>query len=178
VLADAGHALKCRVTARNSIGSDTADSTARGIPPAALALKLSGFPISGTRLGCTTFAGATSTTYTWKRGTKIVKGRKARTYRVGSGDLGKRLTCTAMGTNGALVTTVALKLKVPARCTVPNVRSLTPAAAKTKLGNAGCRSKTSKITGSGVATGLVLGTSPAKGAKRANGATITIRVRR
>ena len=61
---------------------------------------------------------------------------------------------------------------------MPNVRGLTPAAAKTKLGNAGCRSKISKVSGTGVAKGLVLGTSPARGAKRANGARITIRVRR
>ena len=69
-------------------------------------------------------------------------------------------------------------MTVPSRCTVAAVRGLTPLAAKTKLGNAGCRSRSSKVKGTGVAKGLVLGTSPARGAKRANGATITIRVRR
>jgi hypothetical protein len=178
VLADAGHSLRCRSTARNGIGAATADSAARGILPAALASKLAGFPINGTSLACTTFAGAATTTYAWKRATRTVRGRTSRTYKIGRADLGKRLTCTATGKKGALSTTATLRLTVPSRCTVPAVRGLTPAAAKTKLGNAGCRSKTSKVSGSGVAKGLVLGTSPARGAKRPNGARIAIRVRR
>jgi hypothetical protein len=177
-VAEAGHNLKCRITARNGAGADAADSTTRRVGPAARATALAGFPIVGTTLGCTTFAGATSTTYAWKRGTRTVRGRRARTFKIGKADLGKRLTCTATGKAGALSAVVTLRVTVPNRCTVPNVRGLTPAAAKTKLGNAGCRSKTSKVAGTGVAKGLVLGTSPARGAKRPNGARITIRVRR
>jgi hypothetical protein len=177
-VAEAGHNLKCRITARNGAGADAADSTARRVGPAARATALAGFPIVGTTLGCTTFAGATSTTYAWKRGTRTVRGRRARTFKISKADLGKRLTCTATGKAGALSAVVTLRVTVPSRCTVPNVRGLTPAAAKTKLGNAGCRSRTSKVTGTGVAKGLVLGTSPARGAKRPNGARITIRVRR
>ncbi len=178
VVADAGRSLRCRAVARNGVGAATVDSAPRAIAPAALATKFAGFPIVGTKLTCTAFAGATTTGYAWKRGTRAVKGRKARTYAVAKADLGKRLTCTATGRKGALVTKAALSLTVPKRCTVGNVRGLTPPAAQTKLGNAGCRTKVSKVTGSGVKKGLVLGTSPARGAKRDNGARITIRVRR
>lgn len=176
--ADAGHRLSCRVIADNGAGIDTADSSSRRVPPAAKASKLAGFPIVGTRMTCTSFAGATRTSYRWKRGSSTVRGRTSRTFKVGGADLGKRLTCTATARNGALSTTVSQKVTVPRRCTVLSVRGLTPAAAKAKLGNAGCRSKTKRITGSGVAVGLALGTSPARGAKRANGATITINLRR
>ncbi len=124
------------------------------------------------------FSGATSTRYAWKRGTKTVKGRTSRSYKVGRSDLGKRVTCTAVGKAGALSAKATLKLTVPSRCTVPGIRGLTPLAAKTRLGNAGCRSSTRKVSGSGVTKGLALGTSPARGAKRANGARITILVRR
>jgi hypothetical protein len=178
VPADAGHKLSCRVTAKNGIGADTADSTGRKVPPAAKSPKLGGFPIVGTKLSCTSFAGATKTTYRWKRGSKTVRGRTGRTYKVSRSDLGKRVACAATARNGTLSTSVSQRVTVPRQCTVPLVRGLTPAAAKTKLGNAGCRSKTKRVTGSGVAVGLVLGTSPAKGKKRPNGTTVTINVRR
>ncbi len=176
--ADAGRALRCRAIARNGVGAATVDSAPRVIAPAALTAKLAGFPILGTKLTCTAFAGAATTGYAWKRGTRAVRGRTARTYKIGSADLGKRLTCTATGRKGTLATTVAHGLTVPRRCSVGNVRGLTPAAAQTKLQSAGCRTKLSKVTGSGVKKGLVLGTSPARGAKRDNGTRITIRVRR
>ncbi len=178
VAADAGHQLRCRVTATNPIGSGAINSAPRGIAPVAAANRLAGFPIVGLKLTCTTFAGAASTRYAWKRGTRSVKGRTARTYKIGRSDLGKRLTCTAVGRTGVLSSTATLRLTVPSRCVVPAVRGLTPLAAKTRLGNAGCRSTTTKVSGSGVARGLALSTSPGKGAKRANGARITIRVRR
>jgi hypothetical protein len=177
-LADAGHFLRCRVTAKNPIGSASINSGPRGIPPRAATSKLAGFPIVGLKLTCTTFSGATSTRYAWKRGTRTVRGRKARTYTVGRSDLGRRITCTAVGRSGSLSATATLRISVPSRCTVPGVRGLTPAAAKTRLGNAGCRSSISRVSGSGVLKGLVLSTSPGRGAKRANGARITIRVRR
>jgi beta-lactam-binding protein with PASTA domain len=67
---------------------------------------------------------------------------------------------------------------VPRQCVVPNVRGLLPADARTTLGNAGCRSVVRRVSGSGVPQGRVLGTTPGRKAKRANGARITIRVRR
>ncbi len=178
VLADAGHLVRCRVTARNPIGSAAAVSATRGIAPVAAATRLAGFPIVGLKLTCTTFSGARTTSYAWKRGTRTVRGRTARTYKVAKADLGKRLTCTATGRAGALVSKATLRITVPRRCVVPAVRGLTPAAAKNRLGNAGCRTRTVTVAGSGVKKGLVLGTSPAKKAKLANGARITIKVRR
>jgi hypothetical protein len=178
VLADAGHFLRCRITAKNAIGTGAINSAPRGIPPVAAARKLAGFPIVGLRLTCTTFSGATATGYAWKRGTRTVRGRTARTYLVGRSDLGKRLACTAVGRAGTLSTTATLRLTVPSRCVVPSVRGLTSAAAKTRLGNAGCRTRSIKVAGTGAAPGLALGTSPARGAKLANGARITIRIRR
>jgi hypothetical protein len=175
---DAGHQLRCRVTAKNAIGSRAINSLPRGILPFAAAKALTGFPIVGLKLTCTTFSGATSTRYTWKRGTTTVRSRTARTYKVGRSDLGKRVTCTAVGRAGSLRATATLKLTVPSRCVVPGVRGLTPAAAKARLGNAGCRTRSIKVAGSGVARGLAHGTSPARGAKLANGGRITIRFRR
>jgi beta-lactam-binding protein with PASTA domain len=67
---------------------------------------------------------------------------------------------------------------VPRQCAVSNVRGLLPADARTTLGNAGCRSVVRRVSGSGVPQGRVLGTTPGRKAKRANGARITIRVRR
>ncbi len=179
VVADAGHTMRCRAIARNGVGADSADSpTSIRIAPGPRQTKLGGFPIVGTKLTCTGFAGATRTTYAWKRGAKTVRGRTKSSYKVSRSDLGKRVTCTATGRSGALVTTVALKVLVPRQCVVPNVRGLLPADAKAKLGGAGCRSTVKRVTGSGVAKGRVLGTTPGRKAKRANGATITIRVRR
>ena len=178
MLADAGHRLRCRFTSANGIGADTADSVARKVPPAAKTPKLGGFPIVGTKLSCTSFAGATRTTYKWKRGSKTVRGRTTRTYKVARADLGKRVSCSAVARNGTLSTSVSQRVTVPRQCKVPNVRGLTPADAKTRLGNAGCRSTTKRISGSGVPVGRVLGTSPGRGKKRANGARITINVRK
>jgi beta-lactam-binding protein with PASTA domain len=107
-----------------------------------------------------------------------VRSRTARTFKVGAGDVGRRLTCSATGRSGALRTTATLRITVPARCVVPGVRGLTLGAARTKLGNAGCRTRTSMVTSTALASGLVLGTSPARGARRPNGSRITIRVRR
>jgi beta-lactam-binding protein with PASTA domain len=107
-----------------------------------------------------------------------VRGRTKRTYSVGRSDLGKRVSCSAVAKNGTLSTSVSQRVTVPRQCKVPNVRGLTPADAKTKLGNAGCRSTTKRIGGSGVPVGRVLGTSPGKGKKRPNGARITINVRK
>ena len=93
-------------------------------------------------------------------------------------DLGKRLTCAATGSNAGGATAVPLSRAVPRQCVVPNVRGLLPADARTKLGNAGCKSAIKRVKGSGVAKGRVLGTTPPRRSKRPNGAKITIRVRR
>ena len=178
-LADAGHALRCRAIARNGIAAPSAMSpTTIRIAPGARANAITGFPIIGTRLTCTDFAGATRTTYIWKRGARAIGGKRTRSYKIVKADLGKRLTCAATGSNAGGATTVSLSRAVPRQCIVPNVRGLLPADARTKLGNAGCKSAVKRVKGSGVAKGRVLGTTPPRRAKRPNGTTITIRVRR
>jgi len=179
-LADAGHQLHCRATARNGVGAAVASSPgAIRIAPGQRASALAGFPILGTRLTCTDFAGATRTTYAWKRGKRTVAGRRSRTYKITKADLGKRVTCSAGGSNAAGTTKAPpMSRVVPRLCSVPNVRGLLPAAAKTKLANAGCRSVVRRVKGRGVAKGHVLGTTPPRRSKRPNGTRITIRVRR
>jgi hypothetical protein len=178
VIADAGQPLHCRSTARNGIGSAGADSAPRTIAPAARSATLGGFPIIGTKLRCTTFAGAARVVYRWSRGTTRVVHRTARTYRVGRGDLGWRLTCTAVARNGALSTTAAQRVLVPRRCTVPAVRGLLPAAARARLGAAGCKASTRRLIGRGVGRGRALGTSPRAGTRRANGTVVTVNLRK
>ena len=161
-LADAGHTLRCRAIARNGISAPSALSpTTIRIAPGARAKAITGFPIIGTRLSCTDFAGATRTTYVWKRGARAIAGKRTRSYKIVKADLGKRLTCAATGSNAGGATAVSLSRAVPRQCVVPNVRGLLPADARTKLGNAGCKSAIKRVKGSGVAKGRVLGTTPA-----------------
>jgi hypothetical protein len=178
-LADAGHVLHCRATARTGVAAAAADSpTTIRIAPGARATAITGFPIIGTRLTCTDFAGATRTTYVWKRGARAISGKRTRSYKIVKADLGKRLTCAATGANAGGSTTVSLSRAVPRQCVVPNVRGLLPADARTTLANAGCKSVVKRVKGSGVARGRVLGTTPPRRTRRPNGTTITIRVRR
>ncbi len=178
VVADAGLQLHCRSTARNGIGAAGADSAARTIAPAATTAALGGFPVLGTKLTCTAFAGAAQVTYRWSRGTTRVVHRNAQTYRVGRGDLGWRLTCTAVARSGALSTTAVQRVRVPRFCTVPTVRGLLLAAARVRLGAAGCATSPKRMIGRGVGRGRVLGTSPRKGTRRPNGAVVTVNVRK
>lgn len=176
---DAGTSVGCQVSVSNSIGTGSSASNAVTTAPfLALRAAVSGFPIRGTRLSCPAeVLGVTSSTFVWQRGTKVVA-RTAR-YRIAAADLGKRLTCrlTATGPGGTLTTTSPTRL-IPAVCRVPRTRGLALTAARTLLGNRGCRVRVVRATDTGVAKGRALGTTPATGAVRPNGATITLRVRR
>ena len=157
-LVDAGRDLACRATIANAIGSDTAISAARRIAPVAVASRLVGFPIRGTSLTCSGFVGASSgVTYRWRRGSQLVAGQVARTYRLSSADLGRRVTCSATATSGPASTAVTSSLAVPRRCVVPRVRGLTSAHAATRLGNAGCRVRLWSVAGVGVGRGSAIG---------------------
>ena len=178
-VADAGRDLACRTTVANAIGTDTATSAARRIAPVALTSRLTGFPIRGSSLACSGFVGAgTIVTYRWRRGSKLVTGQVARTYRLSSADLGRRITCSATGTSGPASTAVTSSLAIPRRCVVPRVRGLSGAHAATRLGNAGCRVRVRNVAGAGVKRGFALSTSPATGVRLANGARVTLRVRK
>lgn len=142
-------------------------------PVVTVAPKVAGFPIVGTRLTCpNTVTGATATTTKWNRGTTVVATTAG--YLVTTVDRTRSLTCTVTATGpGGTTTATSAARTVPGVCRVPATRGLTILKAKTALANRGCRSTVTRLTGTGVAVGRVLGTTPGAGIIRANGTTIT-----
>ncbi len=177
--ADAGLPIACRVSVSNIMGAGTSESAAAVVAPfAARRAAVRGFPILKTNFTCSAgILGSTSRTTTWRRGARIVS--TAPTYRIGAADLRARITCTVTAKGpGGVATTVSTPRSVPAVCRVTRLRGGTLAVARVRLGDRGCRTRTLREAGAGVARGRVLGTIPAAGSRVPNGTTVTIRVRR
>ena len=172
------------VTLRVTDAAGNATESTRSItvapPPPVVdqAARVVGSPIVGTRVSCPAgVSNAPSSKVTWLRGTKVIA--TTATYRLAKADLGKRIRCvvTATGPSGS-VTTTSPSRTIPARCVVPATRGLTVAVARGRLADRGCRSRVVRVSGTGVARGRVLGSVPDRRTSVANGATITLRVRR
>ncbi len=176
--ADAGHDLRCRITARNAIGSSTGDLAAARIAPAARSTRLTGFPIVGTRLTCTAFTGATSRALPLEAQRSHRPRPHGAQLQVGAADLGRRVTCSATARSGSSSATAALSRRIPSRCVVPMVRGLPAADAKTRSATSAAGRGSGGRAASASSPGLVLGTSPREGTRRPNGAAIVLRVRR
>jgi hypothetical protein len=118
--ADAGHAVKCRVTASNGGGSAMATSspvTIKRPPRNTVAPKITGQPKVGRTLTCNkgTWTGSAPITYSyrWLRNGKVITGATAATYVAKAADAGKFVSCrvTAKNSVGAgTTTTTAVKV--------------------------------------------------------------------
>jgi hypothetical protein len=113
---DAGHAVKCRVTASNGGGSAMATSspvTIKRPPHNTVPPKITGQPKVGRTLTCNkgTWTGSApiSYSYRWLRNGKVITGATGATYVAKAADAGKFLSCrvTARNSVGAGVTTTA-----------------------------------------------------------------------
>lgn len=111
-VADEGAALKCTVTATNSIGSTPQDSDntispaapAAGAPVNTSSPVVTGNPEAGQVLSCTQGSwtnSPTSYSYQWKRGGVNISGAAAPTYTVQSSDVGLSIKCTVTATNAS-----------------------------------------------------------------------------
>lgn len=148
------------------------------VPVVNAAARVVGSPILGTRVSCKAeVSNTTASSVSWRRGTKVIA--TTATYRIAKADLGKRIRCVLTATGaGGTVTTASPPRTIPARCVVPATRGLKVAVARTRLADRGCRSRVVRVIGTGVARTRVLGTVPGRGTSIANGATVTVRVRR
>jgi hypothetical protein len=106
--ADAGHNLKCRVTASNAAGSAVATSAALLIktpPKNTVAPKITGIPKVGKTLTCSngTWTGSAPITYTrqWLRNGAPIVGATKATYVAKAADQNKFLTCKVTAHNAA-----------------------------------------------------------------------------
>jgi hypothetical protein len=120
-ITDTGHAMRCVVTARNSVGSTTATSAAVKVrlrPRLVKRPTVRGTARVGKTLTC--LAGswrafpAPKKTYQWLRNGKVIKKAVKRTYKVKPVDAGKRLACR-VGARNALGRTTATSAVVRAR---------------------------------------------------------------
>jgi hypothetical protein len=106
--ADAGHQVKCRVTASNGTGSAMATSAAVAIktPPAnTVAPKITGTPTVGKTLNCSngTWTGSAPITYTrqWLRNGSPIAGATGAAYTAKAVDKGEFLSCRVTAKNVA-----------------------------------------------------------------------------
>jgi hypothetical protein len=117
---DAGHAVKCRVTATNGGGSAMATSspvTIKRPPKNTVAPKITGTPKVGRTLTCNkgTWTGSPPITYSyrWRRNGNPIAGATAATYVAKAVDAGKSLSCQVTAQNsvgGAITITDAVKI--------------------------------------------------------------------
>lgn len=178
---DAGHAVGCKVSVSNAVGSAEAASVARVVAPVVTKAKLAGVPLIGTRLTCSGAAlGATARRFSWQRDGKLIIGRRAKKYRLVSRDAGHRIRCRVVATNAGGVSRLASKaLLVPRLCVVPRLSGLTVAAARTRLAKAGCRVRSvERFAISGTRSGRVNRSVPAAGSRIPNGAGVALIVAR
>jgi hypothetical protein len=175
-----GTTYSFRVRATNVTGTAVGTTLTFTTPPRVIrSARILGASIVGTRIRCdrTGVQGAATTTVQWKRGSRIVG--NATIYTVRKADLAKRLSCTVTGSNSVgTVTSTSAKRLIPLTCRVPALRGRTLAKAREIAGLAGCRTRVTRVGGSGVARGNVLRTAPVRGAVGPNGLLVTLVVRR
>jgi hypothetical protein len=186
-----GIPTSCRETATNTTGAASATSNAISLSssgPATPSTRIrllrragiTGPSVIGSRLGCdrTGIAGATAFSIDWRRNGKATRNTGA-TYLVGRKDLGKRISCAVTASNPvSSLNSVSKGRLIPVTCTVPVLRGTPLSAARTRAGLAGCRTRVKRIAAVGVPRGSVVSITPAPRAKRPNGATLTLVVRR
>jgi trimeric autotransporter adhesin len=125
---DAGHAIRCRVTATNLGGSASATSAAvviKAAPQNTTAPSIAGTPVAGHTLTCHkgSWTGGYYLTYAykWLRNNVAITGATSSTYVVKSGDIGKHLRCRVTASNVAgstMATSAAVLIKTPPKNTV------------------------------------------------------------
>ena len=109
VSADGSHAISCRVTATNAIGSASATSSnallvSATAPVNSVAPAITGTPALGNTLTCSqgTWSNSpTSYAYQWQRNSVNISGATASTYVVVSTDAGTALSCIVTATNAS-----------------------------------------------------------------------------
>jgi hypothetical protein len=117
--ADAGAELRCRVTARNRGGSQTATSAPAGSPdpPAATgAPAITGTAAYQQTVNCDpgAWSGSPTFSYTWRRDREPIAGAQAATYTLTDDDGGSKLSCRVRGENaGGIATADAAAVAVP-----------------------------------------------------------------
>jgi PASTA domain len=151
---DAGGPIACRGTATNIVGAATATSIGIAISPA------------GTDVG----------------GVPAPRVRAVRRVAIsGASVVGMRLRCERSGITGATRLTIAWKRNGKATGRIGatyRIGRKDLAAARTRAGFAGCRTRVQRVAAVGVPRGSVISTTPTARAKRPNGATVTLIVRR
>jgi hypothetical protein len=153
---DAGHVIKCRVTASNLGGSASATSAGKTIltPPHNTTLpSVSGTPVTGHTLTCNkgTWSGSIPRTYSyhWLRDNVGIIGATSATYLTKASDAGHAVKCRVTASNGAgsaTATSAAVTIKAPPRNTVAPKITGTPKVGHTLTCSKGTWTGTAPIT--------------------------------
>ena len=117
--ADAGAALRCRVTARNRGGSETATTAPAGSPDPPAASdppRITGTAAYEQTVTCDpgTWSGSPALAYLWRRDGEPIAGAQASTYTLTDDDAGGELSCRIRAENaGGIATADAAAVDVP-----------------------------------------------------------------
>lgn len=122
VSGDAGHTIRCVVTATNSGGSASANSNGIAIPAAptntvAPVVTTDGTPATGETISCSTGTWTPtpdSYAYQWYRGASPISGETGATYTLVVTDEGASISCRVTATNGGGSTTANSNSITPA----------------------------------------------------------------
>ncbi|HKZ14577.1 MAG TPA: DUF3616 domain-containing protein [Solirubrobacterales bacterium] len=132
---DAGHQVRCVVTASNSVGSAAANSAAvtiQSAPAEVAAPAISGNPEVGQKLTCSSgeWSGSPQPTFTfaWLRDGTTIPGAEAAVYEATGADVGHQVACEVTATNAvgsasetSAAVTVVAALASPANVAVPTI---------------------------------------------------------